>query len=323
MKVKNEKFNSITQIIKFIMGILSWVVLVLLVLIAAFLLYYFVSVKIYANKGEEFRPVISLYTILTESMVPNINPKDVIIDVTVKDPDDIQVGDVITFVSSASLTKGMTITHRVVDIKEENGEKVYYTKGDANLSPDGAPAKFSNVLGKVLFRIPKLGLLQYFLATKGGWLIIVVIPALVIIISDILKLFRLQMAKNQLETTLSKEERRKQQDELQKLEIEKNLARRYANRKSREPDPIPKKIYVKMSNGVKFKNTPMELPQVSELPKLRFEERKDEPIEEPKVSMDEPVSFSLKPKEVKTEDFKEFKNDYKPYKKKKKKKNRK
>jgi len=191
MKNKSEKFNSITASIKFITGILSWVVLVILVLIAAFLLYYFVSIKVYAKKGEEYRPPISLYTILTTSMVPNINKDDVIIDIKVNKPEDIKIGDVITFVSSATLTRGMTITHRVIDIKQENGEYLFYTKGDANLPQDSAPAQFNNILGKVLFRIPKLGLLQHFLATRGGWLIIVVIPALCVIISDVLKIFRL------------------------------------------------------------------------------------------------------------------------------------
>ena len=175
---KKNNVNSLTQTIKFITGILSWVVLVILVMIAAFLLYYFISIKIYATKGEEFKPPVSLYTILTPSMVPNINPDDVIVDITVKNPESIKIGDVITFVSSASLTQGMTITHRVIDIKVENGEYLYYTKGDANLSQDIAPAKFKNVLGKVLFKVPKLGLIQHFLATRGGWLIVVVIPAI-------------------------------------------------------------------------------------------------------------------------------------------------
>ena len=181
MKGKKEKYNSFTQAIKFIMGILSWTIFVILVLIAIFLIYYFVSSKVYASKGEDFRPPISLYTILTTSMEPNINRNDVIVDLTIKNPEDIKVGDVITFVSTSSLTKGMVITHRVINVKQDANGYSYQTKGDANLSPDTSYVPFSNVNGKVLFRIPKLGLLQSFLATKGGWLIVVVIPALFII----------------------------------------------------------------------------------------------------------------------------------------------
>ncbi len=275
MKSNKGKFRSVTQSIKFITGILSWVVLILLVIVAAFLLYYFVSMKVYAQKGEAYRPPISLYTILTQSMVPNINPNDVIVDIKVEKPEDIKIGDVITFVSSATLTKGMTITHRVVDIKVENGEYQFFTKGDANIPMDGSPAKFSNILGKVLFRVPKLGLLQQFLATRGGWLIVVVIPALCIIISDILKLFRLKTAKDQVVTTLNKEEEAKKREENTKIEIEARLAERYGvNRKETEPDPLPKKNYINLSNGAtKAPVTKMDLPIRIDLPKLRTEEK--------------------------------------------------
>ncbi len=271
MKNKSSKISSITQTIKFITGILSWVVLVILVLIAAFLLYYFVSVKIYAQKGENYRPFLSLYTIVTPSMVPNINPNDVIIDVAVSKPEDIKVGDVITFISTATLTKGMTITHRVDSIREEDGEIVYVTKGDANISPDGAPAKFTNVLGKVLIRIPKLGLLQHFLSTKGGWLIVVVIPALFVIISDVLKIFRLTTAKNKVQNQLNTEKLEKEIQTKEKEITEKTLEDKYRpKRKPTDRDPIPKTSYAVFSTKVRGpKISTDDLPKKIELPKLK------------------------------------------------------
>ena len=198
MKKSSDKFSSISSKIKFISGIISWVILVILVVIAMFLLYYFVAAKIYAQKGEEYKPAFALYTILSPSMVPNIKVYDVIVDVNVKSPQDIQVGDVITFRSTSSMTKDMIITHRVVQVKEENGEYSYVTKGDANLSPDASPAPYKNVQGKVLFHIPQLGRVQEFLGTKGGWLLVVVLPALYVIISDILKIARLKTVKNEV-----------------------------------------------------------------------------------------------------------------------------
>ena len=276
MKEKKEKFSSFTQAIKFIMGIISWTVFVILVLIALFLIYYFISSKIYAKNGEEYRPPITLYTILTESMEPNINRNDVIVDLTIKNPEDIKIGDVITFVSTSSLTKGMVITHRVINIKQDENGYSYQTKGDANLSPDTAYVPFANVNGKVLFRIPKLGLLQSFLATKGGWLIIVVIPALFVIISDLLKIFRLTTAKNKIDDINEKEEKAKKNITKKKETIEKNLQRRYSIiRKSSEPDPIPHKQYRHVSNIKNIKKinhkkvTKMDLPKRIELPKLK------------------------------------------------------
>lgn len=292
MSKSKGRFSSITQTIKFITGILSWIILIILVIIAAFLLYYFVSTKVYAQKGEAYKPAFSLYTILTQSMQPNINPYDVIVDVAVKNPEDIQVGDIITFVSTSSLTKGMTITHRVYDIKQENGEYVYYTKGDDNLSPDALPAPYSNVLGKVLFHIPQLGRIQSFLSTKGGWLIVVVVPAVIIIILDILKIFRLQTAKNQVDVALTMEKDKKLKEEKRKKEIERNLERRYnllldEDEKKSEQE----KIYNKEKEvAEKLKELEKEIQEEIEQPKKETEKPKvvtksnDKAIEEKQTS---------------------------------------
>ena len=292
MSKSKGRFSSITQTIKFITGILSWIILIILVIIAAFLLYYFVSTKVYAQKGEAYKPAFSLYTILTQSMQPNINPYDVIVDIAVNDPEDIQVGDIITFVSTSSLTKGMTITHRVYDIKQENGEYMYYTKGDDNLGPDALPAPYSNVLGKVLFHIPQLGRIQSFLSTKGGWLIVVVIPAVIIIVLDILKIFRLQTAKNQVDVALTMEKDKKIKEEKRKKEIERNLERRYNllldedEKKSEQENNYNKEKEV----AEKLKELEKEIQEEIEQPKKETEKPKvvtksnDKAIEEKQTS---------------------------------------
>ena len=292
MSKSKGRFSSITQTIKFITGILSWIILIILVIIAAFLLYYFVSTKVYAQKGENYKPAFSLYTILTQSMQPNINPYDVIVDIAVNDPEDIQVGDIITFVSTSSLTKGMTITHRVYDIKQENGEYMYYTKGDDNLGPDALPAPYSNVLGKVLFHIPQLGRIQSFLSTKGGWLIVVVIPAVIIIVLDILKIFRLQTAKNQVDVALTMEKDKKIKEEKRKKEIERNLERRYNllldedEKKSEQENNYNKEKEV----AEKLKELEKEIQEEIEQPKKETEKPKvvtksnDKAIEEKQTS---------------------------------------
>lgn len=270
MDQKKTKFSSFSHAIKFISGVISWTILVILVIIAAFLLYYFVSTKMYAEKGEKYKPAFSLYTILSPSMVPNINVYDVIVDVNVTNPEDIKVGDVITFTSTASLTAGMTITHRVIDVKQDESGYSYLTKGDANLTPDGAYVPFQNVFGKVIFRIPQLGRLQEFLGTKGGWLIVVVIPAIAIILSDLLKIFRLKKVKNHVDSYTLHENNKKKKEKIQKEEIEEKLVRRYTNeRKENEMDPLPRKIYHILD--LLPKRTMIELPKKAELPKLKTE----------------------------------------------------
>ena len=67
----------------------------------------------------------------------------------------------------------------------------YTTKGDNNPTPDSAPANEDNVLGKVLFKIPKAGYIQQFLLSKIGWVSVILLPCIGVVIYDILKIFRI------------------------------------------------------------------------------------------------------------------------------------
>lgn len=189
-----KKKTNYREIFKFISTIVSWTIFVLLLICAVLLLYYFVATRIYVAKGAGHEPKFSLYTIISPSMVPNINVYDVVIDIKVKKPEDIKINDVITFSSSMPGVNGGTVTHRVIAIsKDSNGEYYYQTKGDNNLVEDSVNVKFENIVGKVVLKIPGLGNLQRFMATKAGWLVLVLIPALYIILSDLIKLIKLKL----------------------------------------------------------------------------------------------------------------------------------
>ena len=252
---KNEKYSSIKHKVKFLTTVLSWTLFVLLIFVAIILVYYFITTKIYAKKDANYRPAFGLYTIISPSMEKTLNIYDVIVNVKIKSPDDIKIGDIITFISSSTSSKGMTITHRVISIKEdENGNKVFQTKGDNNTSPDPKPATFDNIIGKVIFKIPQLGRLQSILTTKGGWLIIVVIPAFIIILSDILKLIRLQTAQKSIEEINNNEEKQKQKEIEKKKNIEENLIKKYKkpNRSEYESDPLKKSsVILNVENSYK------------------------------------------------------------------------
>lgn len=193
MNSEVKKKSNFREILKFLSTIVSWTVFTLLMLVMAALVYYFIAVRIYAAKGSGHEPKFSLYTIITPSMTPNINVYDVVIDVKVDKPEDIKINDVITFNSSIPGVHGGTITHRVIAVsKDADGNYHYRTKGDFNLVDDGVDVDFNSIVGKVALRIPQLGRAQAFLATKAGWLICVLVPALYVIIKDILKIIRLK-----------------------------------------------------------------------------------------------------------------------------------
>ncbi len=237
---QHENYNGFKQIFKFIANVISWTILLILLLIAGFLLYYFVANKIYASKGEEFSPAVGLYTIVSPSMTPNLNVYDVIVNAKVNRPEDIQIGDIITFTSTSTISKGLIVTHRVVGIAETENGIEYRTQGDNNPTPDTATVPFRNIKGKVILKLPQLGKLQQFLATSSGWLVVVVVPALFIILSDILKIFRLTGAKKKVNTALQSEAKVANREKKKKEAIRQELKRRYnLDRSSEEPDPLP------------------------------------------------------------------------------------
>ncbi len=179
-----------TSVIKNIISVISYAIFIWLLLIGITLLIYVADVKIRAMKGDHTPPNFNAYVVLTGSMEPGIMPKDVIFTKKV-DIDDIEVGDVITFISSDNRFAGSIITHRVVDIIDDDPEHIkFQTKGDNNNVADWALVEDYNVLGRVFFKLPKVGYIQDFLAKQGGWIIVILIPCLVVVSYDIMRIFK-------------------------------------------------------------------------------------------------------------------------------------
>lgn len=82
-------------------------------------------------------------------------------------PDEIETGDIISYVTDDALT---IVTHRVIAVDSEN--RCFYTKGDSNNVADSRPVVFENLIGKVRFGIPVLGYLVIFAKSKAGRIIL-------------------------------------------------------------------------------------------------------------------------------------------------------
>lgn len=193
--------------------ILSYLFLAFLFLIACFLIFYIVTSAIAKKNGT--RPIISMYTIVSPSMEPTIMTYDVIIDKRVDKDEDLNVGDIITFYSNAIDTGGYTVTHRVLKKYAYNNIIYYETKGDNNNAQDVGRITFGDIVGKYMFRLRGLGRIQFFVSSKLGWLLIILIPATIIILGDILKLVKAWEIKkniNKIESnpTTNKEEKEKE-----------------------------------------------------------------------------------------------------------------
>ena len=199
------KTNGKKNIFQKILKLLSYIVIAFVCIITFFLLYYIVSSQIHA-KDANYRPGMSIYTIVSPSMNPVIEVYDIVVNTKVSDPAKIGIGDIITYKSKAANSEGMTITHRVVAVdKTQDGQYEYMTQGDNNSEPDSLMVTFDQVIGKEIMIIPKLGKLQFLIANSKGWLLLLLIPIGIYLIKELVKLINLFGLKKKVEKVVEKE----------------------------------------------------------------------------------------------------------------------
>lgn len=186
-----EKVRNKSTLLGKLLKILFNIVIFLVCVIAFVLIAYVFLAQIHKDDNN-YKPSISFYTIVSPSMNPVIKVYDVVVNIKPSGPEDIEIGDIITYVSTNSTSEGMTITHRVVAItKAENGNYEYQTQGDNNSEPDGVLVTYDNVIGKEIMIIPKLGKIQFLLANKKSWLLLLLIPVMIFVFKDIYDLIEL------------------------------------------------------------------------------------------------------------------------------------
>ena len=93
-------FEKLKRIVHYIFTVIMYSVLLIMILVFLLIIVNFLDQRNNLKKGVTKPPLVSAYTIVSPSMVPNINVLDVIVTMRVKDPSKIKVGDVITFNST-------------------------------------------------------------------------------------------------------------------------------------------------------------------------------------------------------------------------------
>lgn len=122
------------------------------------------------------------YIVQSGSMEPALSIGSVVIT---KAAESYKKGEIITF-----STGGRELTtHRVVSVETEDGQTVFRTKGDANEEADSWSVTESQIVGRQILSIPKLGYLADFVKTPKGFVILVVIPASIIVYEELKAVF--------------------------------------------------------------------------------------------------------------------------------------
>jgi len=129
-------------------------------------------------------------TVLSGSMTPGINPGDIVVSTEIN-PEEIKINDIITFAYLENPNK--CITHRVVNITNENSIIEFQTQGDANEEPDQKIVQSEELIGKVEVVIPYLGYLPYYAKSPIGFITLILIPGILIIVSESWKIAKIKM----------------------------------------------------------------------------------------------------------------------------------
>lgn len=133
--------------------------------------------------------------VMTDSMYPEIHSGDLII-CQVKEAEEVQVRDVISFFDPAGNGTSI-VTHRVMEIKNEDGRIAFITQGDANNTADDRPVPAEKLVGVYHTRIAGVGNVIMFMQTTQGLLLCVVLPIVLLMGYDMLRRRKFEKTKQQ------------------------------------------------------------------------------------------------------------------------------
>ncbi len=136
------------------------------------------------------------------------------------DPSTLKEGDIISYTSQNTSNYGETVTHKIRRLTTTaDGEPGFITYGTTTDTDDETIVTYPFVLGKYQSHIPKIGKFFQFLKTTPGYIVCILIPFLILILSEGIRcigLFREYKA----------EQRAELQAERDKIEAERAEAQR-------------------------------------------------------------------------------------------------
>lgn len=138
---------------------------------------------IFFDKSDRSLLGFKFFAVLSDSMAAtDFQAGDLIISKKVKDPGQLQEGDIITFISQNSESFGQVVTHKIRRATYNNsGEPGFVTYGTTTGVDDQTVVTYPYILGKYTGRIPKLGMFVSFQKQPMGYVICILLPFLAII----------------------------------------------------------------------------------------------------------------------------------------------
>ncbi len=199
-------------------------VLLIIALVVAAICTYFSFVSASGN-GVPSIFGIEFFSIQTDSMSPFLEPGDLVVGKEVKDKTTLKVKDVITYWTVINGERVLN-THRIEAIYDGGNFRIFETKGDNQNSVDPMTVHETEVVGKYMFKIPRLGKAFDYLQTSTGFLLVIVIPVFLFFLYHLVQFFRVLFEYQNIKNRLRyEEERGRTEDMLEAKQKEQEQAR--------------------------------------------------------------------------------------------------
>ena len=169
--------------IKKIIKLLS-IICLLLTLIFMLLLLYIGITKVLEKNIPSYERKLNIYTIIGKSMEPTLFENDIII---IKKQSNYKLNDIITFTYTDENYNNIIITHRIINLKEENNKIFFITQGDNNKFKDNILIENNKVTGKLILKLPKFGYIKDFILNNLVIFLITFISLFIIVLVDTIK----------------------------------------------------------------------------------------------------------------------------------------
>lgn len=205
-----------------VMSVLSTLMMILAVCVMVFTI---ISVNTF-NRQDRSLMGYKAFIVLSDSMAAtDFDAGDLVLTKDVN-PDTLQAGDIIAYISENPDNYGEVITHK---IRTVNSDGTFTTYGTTTDTDDIYPVSWEQVLGKYERAIPKVGAFFNFLKTTPGYICCIFVPFAILIMMQGLntaKLFK-QYKREQQEDI----DRQKAELEQERLETKKMMEELLAMKK--------------------------------------------------------------------------------------------
>jgi signal peptidase I len=127
------------------------------------------------------------FTVRSGSMTPAIETGDLVVTRPIS-PLTARVGDIVTFVDPEGT--GKLFSHRVQSVRALGDEVAFVTRGDANTSTERWRVPADGSIGRVAYRIPKVGYALTWVDSGPARLALIAIPALLLLWAALARIWR-------------------------------------------------------------------------------------------------------------------------------------